>query len=52
MQINESDVSHFTKPLSIASMIALRVVSTSLGFHLKECMGSCSTPLDQFLSSY
>ena len=32
----------FTKPLAKnASMIALQVVRTSFGFHLRECMGSC-----------
>ena len=29
----------FTKPLTIALMIALQVVRTSFGFHLRECMG-------------
>ena len=31
--------------LAIASMIALHVVRTSFGFHLRECMGSCFPPL-------
>ena len=31
---------HFTKPLTIALMIALQVERTSFGFHLRECMGS------------
>ena len=35
---------HFTKPLAIASMVALQVVRTSFGFHLRECMESCSPP--------
>ena len=30
---------HVTKPLAIALMIALQVVRTSFGFHLRECMG-------------
>ena len=34
-----------TKPLAIASMIALQVVRTSFGFYLRECMGSCFPPL-------
>ena len=39
-------ISIFTKPLAIAiaSMIALQVVRTSFGFHLRECMGSCFPP--------
>ena len=34
----------FTKPLAIASMIALQVVRTLFGFLLREYMGSCSPP--------
>ena len=34
----------YTKPLAIASMIALQVVRTSFEFHLRECMGSCFPP--------
>ena len=41
-EINESIIE--AKPLAIASMIALQVVRTSFGFHLRECMGSCSPP--------
>ena len=33
-----------TNPLTDASMIALQVVRTSFGFHLRECMGSCFPP--------
>ena len=29
------------KTAGFASMIALQVVRTSFGFHLRECMGSC-----------
>ena len=36
-EINESAHQHFTKPLAIASMIAMQVVRTSFGFHLREC---------------
>ena len=34
----------YTNPLTDASMIALQVVRTSFGFHLRECMGSCFPP--------
>ena len=34
----------YTDPLTDASMIALQVVVTSFGFHLRECMGSCFPP--------
>ena len=34
-EINESAHWHLTEPLAIASMIALQVVRTSFGFHLR-----------------
>ena len=39
-EINVSAHAHITKPLTIASMIALQVVRASFGFHLKESMGT------------
>ena len=33
-----------TNPPTDAFMIALQVVRTSFGFHLRECMGSCFSP--------
>ena len=35
-EISESAHAHFTKPLTIASMIALQVVRTSFGFHFRS----------------
>ena len=43
-EINESARAHFTKPLNIASMIAVQVVIISFGFQLRECMESCCPP--------
>ena len=45
-EVNESAHEHFRKPLTTALMIALQVVRTSFGFHLRECMGSCSLSPD------
>ena len=39
---NEHD--QYTSPLARPSLIALQVVRTSFGFHLRECMGSSSPP--------
>ena len=39
-------------PLTRSSKIALQVVRTSFGFHLRECMGSCSPPLQFFYLNY
>ena len=43
-EINESSHAHCRKLLTTAWMIALQVVRTSFGFHLRECMRICSTP--------
>ena len=35
---------HEAYPLARTLQIALQAVRTSFGFHLRECMGSCSPP--------
>ena len=42
----------YTNPLARPLLIALQVVRTSFGFHLKECMGSSSPPPSPPLGLY